>query len=89
MLVFNPVHICLTTGFPRLGLRTYCGTNKRVQHHRTRILPFSEKVTMASGSWVLEQDITEAILLFSGRNGTPYTGLWFDVLLFRSSVLFC
>lgn len=42
---------------------------------------------MASGSWVLEQDVTEAILLFIGRKGTTYTGLWFNVLLFKSIVV--
>lgn len=68
-----------------LGVRR---KNERVQHHRTRILPFSKNFSVASGSWVLEQDVTKVILLFPGRKGTPYTGLWFDVLSFKSSALF-
>lgn len=32
----------------------------------------------------MEQDVTEAILVFAGRKGTTYTELWFNVLLFKS-----
>lgn len=91
-LLFNPVRICLTTGVLRLGLLIYWvsrGTDERVQHHRTRILPFSKNFSVVSGSWVLEQDVTKVMLLFPGRKGTPYTGLWFVVLSFKSSALFC
>lgn len=73
------------------GTRNSRGTNKNVQHHMTRTLPFSENFSMVSESGVLKQDVTEAILLFSGRKGTSYeyTGLQFNMLLFKSSAFFC
>lgn len=91
-LVFRPVHICWTTDFPRLDLLTYWvsrGTNKRVQHHTTSTLPFSKNVQWLQGPRCWSRLLTEAILLSTGRKDTPYTGGWFDVLLFKSSVLFC
>lgn len=36
---------------------------------------------------MLEQDVTEAILLFTGRKGSIYTGLWLNVLLFKYIVI--
>lgn len=66
------------------------GTNKNIQHHMTRTLPFSENFSMVLESGVLKQDVAEAILLFPGRKGTSYeyTGLQFNVLLFKSSAFF-
>lgn len=62
---------CSPTGQPE--------ERKRVQHHAAMTVPFSENFSMASGSCILEQNVIEAILLLTGRKGTPCIGLWFIV----------